>query len=958
MINNLKFWTKNLRKNLVFEVILIIILGLTPLLWYKEGYWIYGVDIDFPPNPITIFLRRKFAWNDVFLGGTDRSMEISTGLVYMGSQAILNYFGFGIAVGQILIFVFWFSLVGLSMYYFMHTLFSTENIEHGIIRISATIFYMFNFYQVFLWDTFRTAQIFVVFLAPVFLGLFIKTARKGKITKGMPLKLFIVCLLASGIGTHPPSLAAFLLLAFSYMCYHIIVNNSESRVKLLKIMCVFLIIFIGANIYWIIPQINYIIQSGYTNSQTTSVIFDSSKLLGITSAQSSFLNVIRLYGHPFWFDSWGGVMYNPWFAEYQTNIYLIISSFLLPSLVLTSILVYRDKNTFFFAVFITVIIFLVKGVHPPFGNIYLWIVTNIPGFWIFRAPWSHFFVIGIFGYAYLAGISVGKIYSIVKKYLNTIQDNIKISSIIPLFIVFLIILNVLAYNYAFIFGKMLPSSQDDDIGYSQKFNVGVYQKVPQYVFDSASWINQKKGDFKVLLLPEDKTNVYNWGYASPHDITFDIFNKGVLFRQYGEGTASPHPIDDMIGYSYNLLYNNQTQLSNIFALMNVKYLMQRNDFKYNFYGDSDSPEFIKSKLAIQKDIKLEKSFGEWDIYEINQSIPHIFATPYLIYLDGEIDSMISFAGNENFNPKGAIYVSKINSHSMHDFAMNFSLQAIQENRSEIFLTVFNGKENIIDWPEVRIEPKARYYEGWKEVINTDGNKDDIKLTFETYEKVPYIFYSETSGFSAYNSTLVYLVTGDEPMEIYNIYADNELTHDIIGIWWENGWIGMSTKSISYPVFIPANQRVIIQIGKKTNHVKLDLGSNIQKVEYFDFDDYIADSHKINPTQYLIEVNSSEPFVLVFSEPYNPQWKIYDGSISWIETLWTKPIEDDKHFIVNGYSNGWFINKTGEFEFSLYYFPQTYVYLGFILTGMSFVGCIGYFIFYWRREHDNSNIKVH
>lgn len=946
----LKHFLKSVPKHLVFEVTLVLILGLTPLLWYKGGYWIYGVDIDFPPNPIDIFLRRKFAWNTVFLGGSDRSMEISTGFIYMGSQAFLNYLGLDISVGQILIFVFWFSLIGLSMYYFMNVLFSAEDTQSRIIRISGTIFYMFNFYQVFLWDTFRTAQIFVVFLSPVFLGMFIKTARNMYIEKDTPLKLFLVCLLASGIGTHPPSLAAFLLLVFSYMCYFIIMSDKKDKANLIKISVIFLIIFMAANLFWIPSQANYIIQSGYTNSQITSEIFDAGKLLGITSAYTSFLNIFRLYGHPFWFESWGGVMYNPWFTEYQTNTYLILSSFLLPSLVLFSLLFFRDKNTFFFTIFTTVILFLVKGSHFPFGDLYIWMATNIPGFWIFRAPWSHFFVVGILGYAYLAGISMGKIYSIAENYFYEKKISSRVSKVIPLLIVFLLILNVLVYNYAFILGKMLPSSQDDDFGYSQKFNLGVYQKVPQYVFDSISGINQEEGNFNILLLPDDRTNVYNWGYGSPHDITFDISNKGVLFRQYGEGTAPPRPIDNMIGASYNLLYNNQTQLSNLLAIMNVRYLVQRNDFIYNFYGDSDSPEFIKSRFLVQENIHLKKTFGEWDIYENNQSVPHIYATPDLTYFDGGIDSMLTFLDNDNFNPKCAIYLSEQNSEDINSFALNFSRQVILENRSEISLKVSTEIDNSLDWSKVEMEPKAVYYEGWKEIINTDGNDNDIKLTFATPEEAPYIFYSETPGFSAYNSTLVYLITENETLKIYNVYADNELTHDIIGIWWETGWVGMSTKSINYPVFIPANQRVILQIGKKADNIKLDLGPTISDGNYFDFEDYVVDVHKINPSQYSVYMNSSKPVVFVFSEPYNQQWKIYDGSISWIETLWRDPIENEKHFTVNGYSNGWFINETGEFELSLYYFPQTYVYLGFFLTGVSLAGCIGYFMFYWKREH--------
>ena len=133
--------------------------------------------------------------------------------------------------------------------------------------------------------------------------------------------------------------------------------------------------------------------------------------------------------------------------------------------------------------------------------------------------------------------------------------------------------------------------------------------------------------------------------------------------------------------------------------------------------------------------------------------------------------------------------------------------------------------------------------------------------------------------------------------------------------------------------------------------------------------------KINPTKYKVHVSAEEPFFLVFSESYHPQWKAYldkrpfefndiiasydnvdvkeaehemkftPGDISY---LFANPISDDKHFIVNGYANSWYIEKTGDYDLTLYFLPQSLFYLGVFISGGTLFGCFGYLVWSWRK----------
>lgn len=78
--------------------------------------------------------------------------------------------------------------------------------------------------------------------------------------------------------------------------------------------------------------------------------------------------------------------------------------------------------------------------------------------------------------------------------------------------------------------------------------------------------------------------------------------------------------------------------------------------------------------------------------------------------------------------------------------------------------------------------------------------------------------------------------------------------------------------------------------------------------------------KIDSTKYKYQVrNASSPFILVFSELFDAGWRITDST---------------EHFLVNGYANAWKINKTGDFEGEIEFYPQKLLNWGYIISGIS------------------------
>lgn len=100
--------------------------------------------------------------------------------------------------------------------------------------------------------------------------------------------------------------------------------------------------------------------------------------------------------------------------------------------------------------------------------------------------------------------------------------------------------------------------------------------------------------------------------------------------------------------------------------------------------------------------------------------------------------------------------------------------------------------------------------------------------------------------------------------------------------------------------------------------------------------------KINPIKYKVEViNASDPYTLIFTEAFHAGWKAYllenkkqtAESAPW-ETWLKKPLPEKNHYLVNGYANAWRIEKQGDYEIILEFWPQRLFYIGLFIAGLT------------------------
>jgi hypothetical protein len=96
----------------------------------------------------------------------------------------------------------------------------------------------------------------------------------------------------------------------------------------------------------------------------------------------------------------------------------------------------------------------------------------------------------------------------------------------------------------------------------------------------------------------------------------------------------------------------------------------------------------------------------------------------------------------------------------------------------------------------------------------------------------------------------------------------------------------------------------------------------------------------SPTRYLLRVNSTTPFLLVFTETYDPLWKIkIDGSTSAVSPMRV-------YYFLNGFA----IDEPGQHIIELEYTPQTWFNIGVVISVITMLVFVGYamiYMFKWK-----------
>ncbi len=253
-----------------------------------------------------------------------------------------------------------------------------------------------------------------------------------------------------------------------------------------------------------------------------------------------------------------------------------------------------------------------------------------------------------------------------------------------------------------------------------------------------------------------------------------------------------------------------------------------------------------------------------------------------------------------------------------------------------FLSIYNIKKIII---ETDMYP----WFGFKQTENLSELERIFNKTMTYKKDRSLIIFDNKDNFlpRIYTANIPIFINGSE-IEMFNVITSDNFT-------------------LKNKVFLLSNQ---INDTRKNISEKYLTQSNSSQIITF---------QKINPTKYVVKIeNATSPFYLVFSTSFHPMWEVYienepytfnEGvaeyndinvkemkqdqgfAIEDISYFFKKPIiSHDKHYLVNGYANGWYLDKPGTYYITIYYWPQLIFYAGYIFSwALSFI-CFAYLVF--------------
>ncbi|MGC9203235.1 MAG: alpha-(1-_3)-arabinofuranosyltransferase domain-containing protein, partial [Thermoproteota archaeon] len=429
-------------------------------------------------------------------------------------------------------------------------------------------------------------------------------------------------------NVNPPAVACIYFVLFFYFLFYLIFIRTNV-LRAVRFMLVTFFIIISLNMWWFLPFLSNVVATyGTSPPYENWSIFNSRPIY----------DVFRLIGGWAWRAGYLGSPYFP-YADYYYEPFLVILTYSLIILLFLAILM-KPKNHYilFFNILAIIGIFLAKGVQEPFGNFYFFLFKNFPLFWIFREPFAKFTPLVVLSYSVLLGISTDVIFEKLKN-----QKLVRCGNTIIDIFYAMLVLTILISSFPLITGDVFPKRTPEDPLSS------VHVIVPNYWNQLSNWLNNNDPNARIFLTPRAGYGAtYKWKYRFSGDPPMVLLQNPII--EY-KSLPSTSPTDLFVNKVYDCIDMNSSRIVVFLALLNVQYVLQQNDFDWKLMPPYKySPEYMRNFFQSQKGLSLVKTFGELDLYSIDDSylLPHIYATSQFVVIMN-LSDMFNRIEKESFN---------------------------------------------------------------------------------------------------------------------------------------------------------------------------------------------------------------------------------------------------------------------------------------------------------------------
>lgn len=618
-----------------------------PWLWYDNAKEIIiGGDLTVPLKPAEYFFSIFQIWRRVYTG-TNSAISLTT-LPFYAPMALFDVLGFSLKWVEQLHFGLWLAAPAVSMFYLAGVIFK-DHPKKLVAQIVAVVVYLFNTYEVVWVDSARMA----VWLGlPLMLAFFINGLRDTKRYLKWAAAIGLTSVITSTAAANPPMFLMMLTIFVFYLLFHLATTPADRAPARLKQIGLFIvvsvIIALLVNLFWVVPYASVLLNDykGALSSGLQGIQFKD--WLDPISTNTSLLNVFRLQGAWDWYAGWNGEPYVPAAAPYQNHPFYLVWSLIVPILAFAALLV-KDRRidrrlTLFWSGLALAGLFFSAGSHLPTGSVYKWLINHFQFLSIYRSPWYKFSTWTVLGYSFLVATTlaaVGDWLSRAKKFTPPFRLVIG-----PLLLAVFIVGNLI-YSSGLVMGRVFPRAYE-----RWRLNTA-HVTFPNYFFKEAAWVNRQAGDWRILQLPAQPAFNYKWGLGTLMDMSIFTFHQPTLWwpEQTGSGPAKPGSEALVKAVDDQLYYGTPVNLSRVLGLLNVRYLLEKEDIDHSFYGGRDSPEYLKKKLDFYG-FKLARKESPWDFYEIDKADqrPLIFPTSQFIETGPPVIGLFSAAASPNYDP--------------------------------------------------------------------------------------------------------------------------------------------------------------------------------------------------------------------------------------------------------------------------------------------------------------------
>jgi len=575
-----------MRKNLVDILFLLLILYvfktwflLNPL---SSGDWSFNF-----PQTLKSFTIFPYIWSWTgFVTGLGGNIAFFLGLsTYFSSTAniLSNFFNIPWVLIEKLVWFWPFLMISVfSSYCLFKKLFS------GKFALLSSSIYLFNTYILMIVGGGQMGIAIAYSIVPLVLYSFIKLNENIKLKYSLLFGFLFGILVMFDLRIAYITLSA-LGIYFLFNIKQLIIGKDLKGI-VINISYIFIIPFAVSGLlhaFWILPLLVF----HQNPAQSFGAVYTSVDAVKFFSF-AKFENAISLL-HPNWPENIFGKV------GFMKPEFLILPILAFSSLFFVSKT--KDQRTksyvLFFAILGLIGAFLAKGANEPFGGIYLWMFSHIPGFIMFRDPTKWYTLVAI-SYSILIPFSIWKIYGFLssKFKIQNSKVQFKIQKFIPNIFLILVTLYLMFLIRPALLGQLTGTFKS--------------KAIPKEYISLEKYISQDEFFYRTFWIP--KTQRFGF-YSSDHPVI---------------------PAQDfMKETNYSQIFKNlrMTEMEGILQESSVKYVIIPYDSEGEIFLEDrkyNNTLYERTVGDIRK-IKWLKEidgFGKIKVFEISNPKDHFWST--------------------------------------------------------------------------------------------------------------------------------------------------------------------------------------------------------------------------------------------------------------------------------------------------------------------------------------------